>query len=132
MKRRKMHAWGLLMVGLIMSSQIHSGLAGRMGPSRDYRYQHQHIADDRVQIHQQGQQQQLQQLEPATDTYRGMGGLGGYYSFPEPETRQGDSGSLLTTIISLGLKYGPTLFNLAFGGEGGSSVPDKGTDKIDE
>ena len=55
----------------------------------------------------------LQQLQPATD-------------------RQGDSGSLLTTVISLGLKYGPTLFNLAFGGEGGSSVPDKSTDKIDE
>ena len=57
-------------------------------------------------------------------------GIPGYYSFPED--RQGDGGSLLTTVISLGLKYGPTLFNLAFGGEGGSSVPDKSTDKIDE
>jgi len=87
-----------------MSSQINSGLAGRMGASpRDQQQQ---------QIHQR-QQRQLQQLQPATD-------------------RQGDSGSLLTTVISLGLKYGPTLFNLAFGGEGGSSVPDKSTDKIDE
>ena len=57
-------------------------------------------------------------------------GIPGSYSFPED--RQGDGGSLLTTVISLGLKYGPTLFNLAFGGEGGSSVPDKSTDKIDE
>ena len=51
----------------------------------------------------------------------------------QPATaRQGDSASLITTIISLGLKYGPTLFDLAFGGEGGSATPDKGTDKIDE
>ena len=46
-----MHAWGLLLVGLIMSSQINSGLAGRMGASpRDHQQQ---------QIHQR-QQRQLQ------------------------------------------------------------------------
>jgi len=119
-----MHAWGLLLVGLIMSSQINSGLAGRMGPPRDHQHQYQQ------QVHQQqGQQRQLQRLQPATDSSRSMG-IPGYYSFPED--RQGDGGSLLTTVISLGLKYGPTLFNLAFGGEGGSSVPDKSTDKIDE
>ena len=55
MKRRKMHAWGLLLVGLIMSSQINSGLAGRMGPPRDHQHQYQQ------QVHQQqGQQRQLQ------------------------------------------------------------------------
>ena len=71
----------------------------------------------------------LQRLQAATDSSRSMG-IPGYYSFPED--RQGDGGSLLTTVISLGLKYGPTLFNLAFGGEGGSATPDKGTDKVDD
>ena len=56
MKRRKMHAWGLLLVGLIMSSQINSGLAGRMGASpRDHQQQQLH----QQQIHQR-QQRQLQ------------------------------------------------------------------------
>ena len=55
------------------------------------------------------------------------------FYFQQPETsRQADSG-LLTTLISLGLRYGPTLFNLVMGGdEGGSSTSDKvSTDKID-
>ena len=53
--------------------------------------------------------------------------------FQQHETsRQADSG-LLTTLISLGLRYGPTLFNLVMGGdEGGSATSDKvSTDKID-
>ena len=53
--------------------------------------------------------------------------------FQQHETsRQADSG-LLTTLISLGLRYGPTLFNLVMGGdEGGSTTSDKvSTDKID-
>ena len=55
------------------------------------------------------------------------------FFFQQPETsRQADSG-LLTTLISLGLRYGPTLFNLVMGGdEGGSATSDKvSTDKID-
>ena len=55
------------------------------------------------------------------------------FFFQQPETsRQADSG-LLTTLISLGLRYGPTLFNLVMGGdEGGSTTSDKvSTDKID-
>jgi len=42
--------------------------------------------------------------------------------------RQADSG-LLTTIISLGLKYGPTLFNAVFGGSPGQTP---NTDRIEE
>merc|ERR1712018_293118 len=42
--------------------------------------------------------------------------------------RQADSG-LLTTIISLGLKYGPTLFNAVFGG---SPARTPNTDRIEE
>ena len=66
------------------------------------------------------------------------------FFFQQPETsRQADSGllktsrqadsGLLTTLISLGLRYGPTLFNLVMGGdEGGSATSDKvSTDKID-
>ena len=55
------------------------------------------------------------------------------FFFQQHETsRQADSG-LLTTLISLGLRYGPTLFNLVMGGdEGGSATSDKvSTDKID-
>lgn len=105
-----MHAWGLLMVGLIMSSHINSGLAGRTH------------ASNQEQIHQRQQQQRTNDVA----SYRNLQQL------QQPATdRQADS-SMITTLISLGLKYGPTLFNLAFGGEGGSSVPDKSTDKIDE
>ena len=43
--------------------------------------------------------------------------------------RQADSGSLLSTVISLALKYGPTLFNTFFGGDG---APQQNTDRIEE
>ena len=56
MKRRKMHAWGLLMVGLIMSSHINSGIAGRT-----YAYEPQE------QIYQQKQQSHLQQQYQTTN-----------------------------------------------------------------
>jgi len=105
-----MHAWGLLMVGLIMSSHINSGFAGRTHSLHQ------------EQIHQRQQQQRTNDVA----SYRNLQQL------QQPATgRQADS-SLITTLISLGLKYGPTLFNLAFGGEGGSSAPDKGTDKVDD
>jgi len=110
-----MHAWGLLMVGLIMSSHINSGIAGRT-----YAYEPQE------QIYQQSHQQQQYQTTNDVSEYRSLQHL------QQPATdRQADS-SLITTLISLGLKYGPTLFNLAFGGEGGSATPDKGTDKVDD
>merc|ERR1711899_152513 len=98
------------MVGLIMSSHINSGFAGRTH------------ALHQEQIHQRQQQQRTNDVA----SYRNLQQL------QQPATdRQADS-SLITTLISLGLKYGPTLFNLAFGGEGGSSVPDKSTDKVDD
>merc|ERR1712008_284955 len=116
MKRRKMHEWGLLMVGLIMSSQIGSGFAGREWPPA------------KTNNHQQQQQQQIHQRQQnVASEYRSLQQL------QQPETsRQADSG-LLTTLISLGLRYGPTLFNLVMGGdEGGSATSDKvSTDKID-
>merc|ERR1712008_344098 len=116
MKRRKMHEWGLLMVGLIMSSQIGSGFAGREWPPA------------KTNNHQQQQQQQQihQRQQNVASEYRSL-------QLQQPETsRQADSG-LLTTLISLGLRYGPTLFNLVMGGdEGGSATSDKvSTDKID-
>lgn len=105
-----MHAWGLLMAGLIMSSHINIGIAGRT------------YALHQEQIHQQ-QQSQRQKTNDISE-YRSLQYL------QQPATdRQADS-SLISTVIELGLKYGPTLFNLAFGGEGGST-PDKGTDKVD-
>jgi len=101
-----------------MSSHINSGIAGRT-----YAYEPQE------QIYQQKQQSHLQQQYQTTNDvseYRSLQHL------QQPATdRQADS-SLITTLISLGLKYGPTLFNLAFGGEGGSATPDKGTDKVDD
>merc|ERR1711971_1502904 len=115
MKRRKMHEWGLLMVGLIMSSQIGSGFAGREWPPVKTNKQ------------QQQQQQIYQRQQNVASEYRSLQQL------QQPETsRQADSG-LLTTLISLGLRYGPTLFNLVMGGdEGGSPTSDKvSTDKID-
>jgi len=114
MKRRKMHEWGLLMVGLIMSSQIGSGFAGREWPQA------------KTNKHQQQQQIHQRQQNVASE-YRSLQQL------QQHETsRQADSG-LLTTLISLGLRYGPTLFNLVMGGdEGGSTTSDKvSTDKID-
>ena len=51
-----MHAWGLLMVGLIMSSHINSGIA-----SRTYAYEPQE------QIYQQKQQSHLQQQYQTTN-----------------------------------------------------------------
>ena len=62
MKRRKMHEWGLLMVGLIMSSQIGSGFAGREWPQAKTNKQQQQ------QIHQRQQNvaseyRSLQQLQ---------------------------------------------------------------------
>ena len=45
------------------------------------------------------------------------------------EPRQAD-GDLLSTLISLGLKYGPTLFNAVFGG--GASGQQQTTDRIEE
>merc|ERR1712008_59851 len=113
MKRREMHEWGLLMVGLIMSSQIGSGFAGREWPAKTNK--------------QQQQQQIHQRQQNVASEYRSLQQL------QQPETsRQADSG-LLTTLISLGLRYGPTLFNLVMGGdEGGSATSDKvSTDKID-
>merc|ERR1711971_1178214 len=114
MKRRKMHEWGLLMVGLIVSSQIGSGFAGREWPQ--------------AKTNKQQQQQQIyQRQQNVASEYRSLQQL------QQPETsRQADSG-LLTTLISLGLRYGPTLFNLVMGGdEGGSATSDKvSTDKID-
>merc|ERR1711935_1160149 len=116
MKRRKMHEWGLLMVGLIMSSQIGSGFAGREWPPA------------KTNNHQKQQQQQIHQRQQnVASEYRSL------QQVQQPETsRQADSG-LLTTLISLGLRYGPTLFNLVMGGdEGGSATSDKvSTDKID-
>lgn len=111
-----MHAWGLLMVGLIMSSHIDSGFAGRT---------YAQTAKEQIQ-----EQQSHRQQETANDvaSYRNLQQL------QQPATaRQArqDSG-LITTLISLGLKYGPTLFNLAFGGEGGSASPDKNTEKVDD
>merc|ERR1712061_895449 len=98
------------MVGLIMSSHINIGIAGRT------------YALHQEQIHQQ-QQSQRQKTNDVSE-YRSLQYL------QQPATdRQADS-SLISTVIELGLKYGPTLFNLAFGGEGGST-PDKGTDKVD-
>jgi len=112
-----MHAWGLLMVGLIMSSHIDSGFAGRT---------YAQTAKEQI----QEQQSHRQQHETTNDvaSYRNLQQL------QQPATaRQArqDSG-LITTLISLGLKYGPTLFNLAFGGEGGSASPDKNTEKVDD
>jgi len=43
--------------------------------------------------------------------------------------RQGADSGLLTTIIQLGLKYGPTLFNAVFGG---SPAQTPNTDRIEE
>ena len=58
-----------------------------------------------------------------------------YYEYQQPyelqqaTARQGDDG-LITTIISLALKYGPTLFNYVLGG--GSSAQQQTTDRIEE
>jgi len=111
-----MHAWGLLMVGLIMSSHIDSGFAGRT-----------YAQTTKEQIQEQ-QSHRQQQTTNDVASYRSLQQL------QQPATaRQArqDSG-LITTLISLGLKYGPTLFNMAFGGEGGSASPDKNTDKVDD
>merc|ERR1712083_1201500 len=117
MKRRKMHAWGLLMVGLIMSSHINSGFAGRT---------YAQTAKEQI----QEQQSHRQQHDTTNDvaSYRNLQQL----QQPATARQARQDSSLITTLISLGLKYGPTLFNLAFGGEGGSSVPDKSTDKVDD
>lgn len=111
-----MHAWGLLMVGLIMSSHMDSGFAGRT-----------YAQTTKEQIQEQ-QSHRQQQTTNDVASYRSLQQL------QQPATaRQArqDSG-LITTLISLGLKYGPTLFNMAFGGEGGSASPDKNTDKVDD
>jgi len=77
-------------------------------------------------LHQDQIHQKQQQQTNDVASYRNLQQL------QQPATgRQADS-SMITTLISLGLKYGPTLFNLAFGGEGGSAVPDKSTDKVDD
>ena len=58
-----------------------------------------------------------------------------YYEYQQPyelqqaTARQGDDG-LITTVISLALKYGPTLFNYVLGG--GSSAQQQTTDRIEE
>ena len=60
MKRRKMHEWGLLMVGLIMSSQIGSGFAGREWPQAKTNKQ------------QQQQQQIYQRQQNVASEYRSL------------------------------------------------------------
>ena len=91
-----------MMVGLILTGCINSGLAGRLAIHGKHQRQLQHEP-----------QQQLMSLQHE------VAGTG----------RQADSGSLLSTVISLALKYGPTLFNTFFGGDG---APQQNTDRIEE
>ena len=50
-----MHAWGLVMVGLIMSSQISGGSAGRVGAGAPS-----YVQQQQQQIHQNQQYRSLQ------------------------------------------------------------------------
>jgi len=122
-----MHEWGLLMVGLIMSSQIGSGFAGREWPQAKTNKQQQQQQIYQRQQNVASEYRSLQQLQQPETSRQADSGL-----LTTLTSRQADSG-LLTTLISLGLRYGPTLFNLVMGGdEGGSATSDKvSTDKID-
>lgn len=111
MKRRKycQQAWALIFLSLILSGSVTSGL---------------HL---KTALKKEKSQTVLQRTERQTHPQ--------YYEYQQPyelqqaTARQGDDG-LITTVISLALKYGPTLFNYVLGG--GSSAQQQTTDRIEE
>jgi len=114
----------LFILGLVLSSTFTSCLAGRIGIQREQVLQQQPSPESGGKVPEAAHMRaELNRLDWHSQPQRHQQQI-------IAQERQADSGGLITTIIQLGLKYGPTLFNAVFGGAEGAQTP--AGDKIDE